>query len=65
MADCFTRFRGLRTAVHHRPPLYLNWADRRAAFAGERPRTGVNETKTETRRWAAGGQAVRVLGGPR
>ena len=44
-----TRFRGLRSPIHHRPRVYLTWAERRPAFAGELPRTGVNETKTEPR----------------
>ena len=45
----FTRFRVLRTTVHHRPPGSVTSADRRPAHAGERWRTGVNETKTEPR----------------
>jgi hypothetical protein len=45
----FTRFRGLRASIHHRPRVYLTWADRRSVFADERLRTEVNETKTEPR----------------
>jgi len=46
----FTRFRVLRTTVHDRPSAFVTWADRSPAVAGERCRTEVNETKTETRR---------------
>ena len=35
-----TRFRGLRSVMHHRPRVYLTWAARRSAFASERLRTG-------------------------
>src|SRR6266516_5687922 len=42
-----TRFRGLRTTVHHRPPASLTSTDKRPVSAGERPGTGVNETQTE------------------
>lgn len=31
-------------------PASVTWVDRRPVTAGERPRTGVNEPKTETRR---------------
>jgi hypothetical protein len=48
-AESVARFRGLRSVIHHWPGLYLTWAERRPAFAGERLWTGVNETKTETR----------------
>jgi hypothetical protein len=44
-----TRFRVLRTSVHHRPPTSLTSTDWRPVVAGERSRTGVNETKTEPR----------------
>src|SRR5262245_41226163 len=50
---------------HGRPPLLatgLTRAGRHAAVADERPRTGVNETKTETTREALGGRAERLLG---
>jgi hypothetical protein len=40
-----TRFRGLRSAVHHRPRAYLTWSGKRSGLAGERPCTGVNETQ--------------------
>jgi hypothetical protein len=43
------RFRVLRTTVHHRPPAFVTSPNRRPAAAGERPRTGVNEPKTEPR----------------
>src|SRR5262247_2602447 len=43
----FTRFRVLRTTVHHCPPASVTSTDWRPAVAGERPRTGMNETKTE------------------
>jgi hypothetical protein len=46
----FTRFRGLRTTVHQRPSASVTCADTIRAATGERWRTGVNETKTETRR---------------
>ncbi len=42
-----TRFRALRTTVHHRPLASLTSAGRRPAVARERPRTGVNETQNE------------------
>lgn len=61
----FTRFRGLRSPIHHRSRVYLGWAEGRSAFGGERLRTGVNETKTETTRWAAGGEVARIMGGAR
>jgi hypothetical protein len=48
-ADNNTRFRGLRTLIHHWPQASVTWADRRCAFAGEPSGTGVNETKTEPR----------------
>ena len=60
-----TRFRGLRRAIHHRPRAYLTWAGRRFAFAGERLRTGVNETKTEPRDWATAGEIGALSGGAR
>jgi hypothetical protein len=59
----FTRFRVLRTTVHHRPPAFLTSANRRPAVAGERLRTGVNETKTEPGGWAVA--AARMLGAVR
>jgi hypothetical protein len=34
--------------------VYPTWAERWSVSAGERLRTGVNETETETRAWAAG-----------
>ena len=43
----FTRFRVLRTTVHHCSPASLTSADRRPASAGEQSGTGVNETQTE------------------
>ena len=43
----FTRFRVLRTTVHHRPPASLTSADRQSVSTGERPGTEVNETQTE------------------
>jgi hypothetical protein len=46
----------LSRTEHGRPPLVatgLTWAEGQAVVAGERPRTGVNETKTETRACAA------------
>ena len=61
----FTRFRVLRSPIHHRSRVYLGWAEGRSAFDGERLRTGVNETKTETTRWAAGGEVARIMGGAR
>jgi len=42
-----TRFRVLRTTVHHRPPAYVTSADTWVAFARERLRTEVSETQTE------------------
>jgi hypothetical protein len=45
----FARFRVLRFGVHHRPPMFMTSPNRRPAAAGERPRTGVNEPKTEPR----------------
>src|SRR5262249_59126561 len=50
----FTRFRVLRTAVHHRPPVLVTSADRMPAVAGERLRTGVNEPKLSPEPGAAG-----------
>jgi hypothetical protein len=37
------------TTIHHWPPASLTKADRQPAVVCERLRTGVNETKTETR----------------
>src|SRR5258706_11809084 len=48
-----TRFRGLGAAVRHRPRPSVTWAEGHAVVADERPRTEVNETRTETRRLAA------------
>jgi hypothetical protein len=42
-AGLLSRFRGLRSTVHHRLPASVTSADRRPAVAGERPRTGVDE----------------------
>src|SRR6266536_1888064 len=42
-----------------------NLGVRQSAFAGERLRTGVNETKTEPRGWAAGGRVAGLPGGAR
>ena len=50
----FTRFRVLRTTVHHRPPVFATSADGMPAVAGERLRTGANEPKTEPRAWRRG-----------
>ena len=54
----FTRFRVLRTTVHRRPSASVTCADTIRAATGEPWRTGVNETKTETRR------GLLVPGGP-
>ncbi len=43
----FTRFRGLRTTVHHRPRLSLTSADKRPVSAGERSGTGVSGLEPE------------------
>ena len=59
----FTRFRVLRNAVHHRPPAFVTRADGMPAVAGERPRTGVNETQTETRTRAATDHDAPIRGG--
>ena len=56
-----TRFRVLRIAVHHRPPVFVTSADRMPTVAGERLRTGVNEPETEPRAWRRGAAADRVL----
>jgi hypothetical protein len=58
-----TRFRGLRWAIHHRSRVYLTWADRCPAFAGEGLRTGVNETETETGPGCGTWLAGRLAGG--
>src|SRR5215472_16138664 len=49
-----TRFPTMRTSVHRRPPPSATCANTIWVDIGERPRTGVNETETETR-----GQATR------
>src|SRR6266487_5177876 len=46
-----TRFRGLRTTVHHRPPASLTSADRRPVASGERTWTGVRP-KLRPRSWS-------------
>jgi hypothetical protein len=51
------------TTIHHRPQVSVSWADRRPAAAGERPRTRLNETQTETRPGFAASRAGRLLGG--
>jgi hypothetical protein len=48
-SGAFTRFRVLRTTVHHRPLTFVSWAYAQRVVAGERSLTGVNETKTEPR----------------
>jgi hypothetical protein len=58
-----SRFRGLRTAIHYRPRVYLTWAERQSAFAGERLRKGVNETRTETTPRRPAWHAAWLLGG--
>src|SRR5262249_36094245 len=45
--------------VHRRPPPSATCPDTAGAAAGERPRTGVNETETETRGQAAHHGAAR------
>src|SRR5690242_18585154 len=57
----FTRFRVLRTTVHHRPGSVRDLRGQAAATGGEWPRTGVNETKTETRARTAGPPTGRPL----
>jgi hypothetical protein len=44
-----SRFRGLRSAVHHRPRAYLTRTERRPAFARERFRTGRTRYKQSYR----------------
>jgi hypothetical protein len=44
-----TRFPTLLACVHREPPPFVNCSDAKAVAAGERCRTGVNETRTETR----------------
>ena len=56
----FTRFRGLRSTIHHGPPEYVNCVDACRVTAGERLRTGVNETETETRPGLATGRPMRA-----
>ena len=58
-----TRFRVLRATVHHRPPAFVTRADGMPAAAGERPRTGVNETQTETKARAATDSDSHLRGG--
>ena len=43
-----TRFPTLLASVHQGPPPFMACADARRVAAGERSRTGVNETKIET-----------------
>ena len=50
----FTGFRVLRTPVHRRPPAFMTSPNRRPTAAGERPRTGVNEPKTELSQYPGG-----------
>src|SRR6266550_6772614 len=48
-----TRFRVLRTSVHQWPPPSVTCPNMIGVVAGERCRTGVNETETETGDWTA------------
>src|SRR5215471_15475336 len=59
----FTRFRVLRTAVHHCPPMSMTSPGRRPAAAGERPRTEVNEPKLSQGPGAAAGPMGRLVAG--
>ena len=61
----FTRFRVLRTTVHHCPPMFMTSPGRRPAAAGERPRTGVNEPQTEPMPRSGGRADGTAGGGPR
>src|SRR6516162_6235366 len=54
-----TRFPTMLARVHRRPPPFANCANTIRANTGERPRTGVNETETETRGQAAHRGAAR------
>jgi hypothetical protein len=64
MGSTFSRFRVLRTTIHRRSRAFLTRYSGRPASARERLRTGVNETKTETRPGASPGHArPRTRGG--
>jgi len=54
-----TRFPTMLTGVHRCPPPSANCANTIWVDIGERPRTGVNETETETRGQATHHGAVR------
>ena len=61
----FTRFRGLCTTIHHRPPTFLTRRNRQPVSARERLWTGVNETQTEPTPGALAVHAGLRLGGSR
>jgi hypothetical protein len=48
-----TRFPTMLARVHHSPPPSATCPNTTLVDAGERRRTGVNETETETGGWAA------------
>ena len=47
-----TRFPTMLASVHHSPPPFVTCPNMTGAVAGEQPRTGMNETETETGGWA-------------
>jgi hypothetical protein len=58
-----TRFPTMLTSVHQWPPPFMACADARRVAAGERPRTGVNEPRTEPTSCHATWRIGRVPGG--
>jgi NAD(P)-dependent dehydrogenase (short-subunit alcohol dehydrogenase family) len=54
-----TRFPTMLASVHRRPPPSANCTTTIRANTGERSRTEVNETETETEGWAALSQSAR------
>jgi hypothetical protein len=55
-----TRFPTMRTSVHRGPPPSVTSPNTTGTVAGEWPRTGVNETETETRGWRRLTAAVQL-----
>jgi hypothetical protein len=57
-----TRFPTMLASVHQCSPPSVTCQNATGAAAGERCRTGVNETETETKDWAAFYGAARLRG---
>ena len=60
-----TRFPTMLASVHHWPPPFATYADVSRVAGGERPRTGVNEPRTEPRPGSGAWRSDRLAAGAR